>query len=71
MTAFALRELAAPDAQAPMSRALSDPAWQVRLEAVEYFEQLEPPDLVQRLEPRLRDRHVAVRLAAEQALAGR
>ena len=71
MTGFALRELGTPRAEALMSRALSDPAWQVRVQAVEYFEQLEPPDLVQRLEPRLRDRHIAVRLAAEQALAGR
>jgi len=71
MAAFALRASGDPAAQGPMSAALSDPAWQVRLEAVEYFAVLGGPALSQRLRPRLGDRHVAVRHAAEAALTSR
>ena len=68
MAAYALRELGDRRAETAMGRALADPAWQVRLEAVAYFAVVNQPDLVERIRPRLRDRHIAVRLAAEQAL---
>lgn len=51
-----------------MNTALTDPAWQVRLEAVEYFTTLGGPDFTERIILRRNDRHVAVRLAAERAL---
>lgn len=69
MTAFALREIADPGALAIMDRALADPAWQVRSQAVHYFAALGGPGLSDRIRPRLTDRHIAVRLAAAQALA--
>jgi beta-lactamase regulating signal transducer with metallopeptidase domain len=68
MAAYALRESQDPRAAAAMKTALTDPAWQVRLEAVEYFAARGGPLLDARLRPRLGDRHVAVRLAAEHAL---
>lgn len=68
MVAYALRESGDPRAERVMARALTDPAWQVRTEAVAYFAALGGPDLSDRLRPRLEDRHVAVRQAAERAL---
>ena len=68
MAAHALNRSADPRAEPAMAVALTDPAWQVRVEAVGYFAQLGGPQLVRRLTPRLRDRHVAVRQAAETAL---
>jgi beta-lactamase regulating signal transducer with metallopeptidase domain len=68
MAAFALRASGDPRAERVMARALTDPAWQVRTEAVEYFAALGGSDLSDRLRPRLEDRHLAVRLAAERAL---
>lgn len=68
MAAHALRELADPGVSEAMNAVLTDPAWQVRVQAVEYFARLGGADLPARLLPRLTDRHVAVRHAAEQAL---
>ena len=69
MAAYAIRESRDRRAEAAMSTALTDPAWQVRVEAVEYFAALGGPALSARLRPRLDDRHVAVRRAAEAALS--
>jgi hypothetical protein len=69
MTAFALQEIGDPRAQEVMDRALTDPAWQVRSQAVRYIASSGSPGLVEKLTPLLSDRHIAVRLAAEQALA--
>jgi beta-lactamase regulating signal transducer with metallopeptidase domain len=71
MAAFVLRQSGDPEAQAAMDTALTDPAWQVRVEAVEYFATLGGATLSERLRPRLFDRHVAVRHAAEVALTSR
>jgi beta-lactamase regulating signal transducer with metallopeptidase domain len=68
MAAYALRASGDPRAEAAMNTALGDPAWQVRVEAVEYFAALGGRTLFARLSPRLADRHVAVRHAAERAL---
>ena len=68
MAASALRASGDPRAEPVMARALIDPAWQVRTEAVEYFAALGGSDLSDRLRPRLEDRHIAVRQAAERAL---
>jgi HEAT repeat protein len=71
MAAFALRHSLDPRAEAAMRSALNDPAWQVRVEAVEYFGGLGGSSMVARVRPRLDDRHVAVRLAAERALTSK
>jgi hypothetical protein len=68
MAAHALNASLDSRAEAAMHGALSDPAWQVRYEAVEYFGALGGPLVTTRLRPRLDDRHVAVRLAADRAL---
>ena len=69
MAASALRELGAPGAAAEaMSRALQDPAWQVRVEAVAYFGMLRDPRFRVLVEPLRRDPHIAVRLAAGETL---
>jgi beta-lactamase regulating signal transducer with metallopeptidase domain len=68
MAAYALGEARNPRSSAAMEIALTDPAWQVRIEAVEYFAGLGGSGLADRLGPRLADRHIAVRLAAERAL---
>ena len=68
MAAFAIRVSEDPRAAAAMTAALVDPAWQVRVEAVEYFGAVGGPARAERIEPRLADRHVAVRVAAERAL---
>ena len=67
MAAYALREAEDPRAEEAMNTALTDPAWQVRVEAVKYFAALGGPALSERLRPRLDDRHVVVRHAAERA----
>jgi HEAT repeat protein len=69
MAAAALRASGDPRAEAAMRAALTDPAWQVRMEAVEYFAALDGPGMRERLAPRLEDRHVAVRQAAERAFS--
>jgi HEAT repeat protein len=68
MAAYALRESGDDRAEAAMHRALTDPAWQVRVEAVKYFGARGGPMMSERLEPRLGDRHIVVRLAAANAL---
>jgi beta-lactamase regulating signal transducer with metallopeptidase domain len=71
MAAFALRALHDPRAEPAMNSALTDPAWQVRREAVQYFAALGGPAVDHRISPRLDDRHVAVRVAAQDALSSR
>jgi hypothetical protein len=51
-----------------MAAALTDRAWQGRMEAVGYVAAAGGPGAAERITPRLRDRHPAVRLAAESAL---
>lgn len=68
MAAYALRESGDDRAVSAMHRALTDVAWQVRVEAVRYFGARGGPGMSERLEPRLGDRHIAVRRAAENAL---
>lgn len=68
MAAFALRRSLDPRAETAMNAALDDPAWQVRTQAVEYFGEIGGPKLQSRLTSRLKDRHAAVRLAAQRAL---
>jgi hypothetical protein len=68
MAAYALRESADPRAAVAMAAALTDRAWQVRMEAVGYVAAAGGPGAAERITPRLRDRHPAVRLAAESAL---
>ncbi|MFN2567306.1 MAG: M56 family metallopeptidase [Gemmatimonadaceae bacterium] len=69
MAAYALRESRDPRAQVAMTAALTDDAWQVRVEAVKYFAALGGRAHAAHIRPRLNDRHVAVRLAAERAIA--
>jgi len=68
MAASALSASRDHEAEVAMNAALTDPAWQVRFEAVEYFAALGGPALAARLRPLTTDRHVAVRLAAQRAL---
>jgi HEAT repeat protein len=63
--AAALRHMADPAASQAMRRALSDDAWQVRVEAVHYFAATGGSRVL--FETMRRDRHVAVRGAAEEA----
>ncbi len=64
--AYSLWRLADPAAAPAMKRALSDDAWQVRAPAVHYFAATGGSrELFQTM---LRDRHLAVRYAAEEAL---
>ena len=66
MAAHSLQRLADPAAAGAMQRALSDDAWQVRTPAVHYFAAIGGSrELFQTMR---RDRHMAVRLAAEEAL---
>lgn len=68
MAAYALHESRNEGAEVAMRGALNDDAWQVRLEAVEYFADVGHPSLKLLLQPYLQDRHVAVRNAARAAL---
>ncbi len=52
-----------------MRAALTDPAWQVRTSAVEYIGALGDAGHLPLLRARLADRHIAVRDAAQTALA--
>jgi beta-lactamase regulating signal transducer with metallopeptidase domain len=61
-----LRHIADPAAAEAMRRALSDDAWQVRSEAVAYFAAVGAERSL--FETMRRDRHVAVRDAAEEAI---
>ncbi len=66
MTASAMANIGDPAAADAMRRALDDDAWQVRTEAVQYFDQVGArPELFETMR---KDRHVAVRTAAEEAL---
>ena len=69
MAAATLRQSRDPTVASAMAAVLTDPAWQVRIEAVEYVAALGGPAQSQLLEPRLEDRHPAVRDAAERALS--
>jgi hypothetical protein len=69
MAAYALMESGDPAAGAAMDAALTDPAWQVRVSAVEYHARLTPFTPSDRLRDRLTDRHLAVRSAAERILS--
>jgi HEAT repeat protein len=68
MAASALGDLRDARAREPMVRLLSDPAWQVRASAVSYLGALRDSALVDTLRSRLSDRHIAVRVAAQDAL---
>ena len=68
MAAFALREIGGPRPAAALAEALDDPAWQVRVEAVAYFGRLGDPRFRGLIEPLRSDPHIAVRLAADEAL---
>jgi beta-lactamase regulating signal transducer with metallopeptidase domain len=69
MAASALRRIGDPRAAAALGKALDDPAWQVRVEAVAYFGALREQDFMERIEPLRNDPHIAVRLAADEALS--
>ncbi len=66
MAATALAAIADPAAREAMHRALSDDAWQVRSPAVHYFAATGGSRTL--FETMRRDRHMAVRVAAEEAL---
>jgi HEAT repeat protein len=69
--AWALVEIGDARALTPMTRALNDEAWQVRWAAVSFVGKHEARIAASRLlQPRLNDRHIAVRTAAADALAG-
>jgi len=68
MAAMALRTTGAPRAADTLAAALHDPAWQVRVEAVAYFGALREARFRRLVEPLLSDPHIAVRLAAAEAL---
>lgn len=63
--AFALHGIGDPRAENAMQASLHDEAWQVRVEAASYF--ADRGDRT-RLTPLLSDRHIAVRMVAEEAL---
>jgi len=69
MAASALAEIGDPAARDAMTAALGDEAWQVRLEAVGYLGQFSDPAAQSLLRQMRLDRHIAVRLAASEALA--
>jgi beta-lactamase regulating signal transducer with metallopeptidase domain len=66
MAATALARIADPAATPAMKRALSDDAWQVRRPAVDYFRAVGADRTL--FESMIDDRHMAVRLSAEEAL---
>jgi HEAT repeat protein len=65
----ALVDIGDPRARPAMVGALGDDAWQVRVNAVRYLGQHGDRSDVDLLRPRLRDRHMAVRHEAEEAVA--
>ena len=69
MAAFALGEIGDPRAAPVFAHALDDPAWQVRVQAVRYLGALGDPRSKAQIEPLRRDPHIAVRLAADEALS--
>jgi HEAT repeat protein len=68
MAAYALRRIGDPRAATALEKSLDDPAWQVRVEAVAYFGALREQSFLNRIEPLRNDPHIAVRLAADEAL---
>lgn len=66
MAATALAEIADPAAAPVMKQALADEAWQVRRPAVDYFRAIGADRTL--FESMIDDRHMAVRVAAEEAL---
>jgi HEAT repeat protein len=69
MAAAALKHLGDSTALPSLVRLLNDEAWQVRMPAVEFVAQhAEAGAAYELIAPRLRDRHVAVRRAASEAL---
>lgn len=72
MAASALLDIGDPSAMTAMVRALGDEAWQVRWPGVSFVAAYTDSTVAARvLTPLLRDRHIAVRLAAAEALARR
>jgi beta-lactamase regulating signal transducer with metallopeptidase domain len=65
MASTALAEIADPRAASAMRHALDDAAWQVRAEAVRYFAAIGRSADIMNMR---NDRHIAVRVAAEEAL---
>jgi HEAT repeat protein len=65
----AVCRFATPAVTTPLSRALSDARWQVRLAALSSLCQLEDPALLRVVRPLLRDPHPEVRSAAAEAVA--
>ncbi|HEU4928493.1 MAG TPA: M56 family metallopeptidase [Candidatus Krumholzibacteria bacterium] len=68
MAAASLREIGNASAIASMEKALDDPAWQVRAEAVAFLGELGAEELASRILDLTHDPHIAVRLAADEAL---
>ena len=68
MAAHALESLSDTRALDAMREALGDPAWQVRVEAVDFLAAVGGAEVESLLRPRLADRHIAVRRAAQRAL---
>jgi HEAT repeat protein len=69
MAAGALQHIGDSSALPAVLRVLDDEAWQVRAPAVSFVgEHAAPSEAVRLIEPRLRDRHMAVRRAATEAL---
>jgi beta-lactamase regulating signal transducer with metallopeptidase domain len=69
MAAYALRAIGDPSAAQAMTGGLKDPSWQVRIEAVAFLGALRDPSFRGRIEPLRNDPHLAVRLAADEALS--
>ena len=70
MAAASLARIADPRAADAMLDSLDDPAWQVRLGVVDYVGRVGDPTLIRRLEPLLRDPHMAPRSHAEILITG-
>ena len=69
MAAASLREMGNASITAAMSEALADPAWQVRAEAVAFLGEMGNEAFAPQIEQLTHDIHIAVRLAADEALA--
>jgi beta-lactamase regulating signal transducer with metallopeptidase domain len=68
MAAGSLREIGNASVTAAMEKALADPAWQVRAEAVAFLGEIGNEAFAPQIEVLIRDIHIAVRLAANEAL---
>ncbi len=67
--AASLREIGNANVTSAMEEALADPAWQVRAEAVAFLGEMGNEAFAPQIEVLTRDIHIAVRLAADEALA--